>query len=233
LLQEAERNPIDRPVDPRKLARRPLFKAERQLGTTKVETFVSVPEADKSVDEVEGQHPQKEEITQHAEIQHLLMKLGAEMSLDVWVARNDRSRMQSIEHIPRMLEQIPLQFNEATQRTIELIDVLWLKNNFIVAAFEVESTTSIYSGLLRMSDLLALHPNLDIRLYLVAPDERREKVEQEIRRPTFKLREKPLQEVCGYLSFSKLRKKVDGIRELGLASSLSPDFLQHDAEYFT
>ena len=49
--------------------------------------------------------------------------------------------------------------------TIELIDVLWLQGNAIVAAFEVESTTSIYSGLLRMSDLVAMQPNLNIPLW--------------------------------------------------------------------
>ncbi len=63
-----------------------------------------------------------------------------------------------------MVEELPTQFNEATNRTIELIDVLWLKGNSIVAAFEVECTTAIYSGLLRMSDLLALQPNLNINL---------------------------------------------------------------------
>ncbi len=70
---------------------------------------------------------------------------------------------------------LPTQFNEATNKTIELIDVLWLKGNSIVAAFEVECNTSVYSGLLRMSDLLSLQPNLDINLYLVAPDERHNK----------------------------------------------------------
>jgi hypothetical protein len=78
-----------------------------------------------------------------------------------------------------------LQFDEATNRTIELIDVLWLKGNAVVAAFEIESTTSIYSGLLRMSDLIAMQPNLNIPLYLVAPDERRQKVFAEVNRPTF------------------------------------------------
>jgi hypothetical protein len=62
-----------------------------------------------------------------------------------------------------------LQFDEATNRTIELIDVLWLKGNAVVAAFEIESTTSIYSGLLRMSDLIAMQPNLNIPLYLSPP----------------------------------------------------------------
>jgi hypothetical protein len=127
---------------------------------------------------------------------------------------------------------LPTQFNEATNRTIELIDVLWLKGNSIVAAFEVESTTSIYSGLLRMSDLLALQPNLNIQIYLVAPDERRNKVEQEILRPTFNLRDPPLGRVCGFLSLSKLTEQLAGIRKLGLASSSKPDFLSRLADYF-
>jgi hypothetical protein len=131
-----------------------------------------------------------------------------------------------------MLDDLPTQFNEATTRTIELIDVLWLAGNSIVAAFEVECTTSIYSGLLRMSDLLALQPNLDISLYLVAPDERRDKVEQELLRPTFSLREKPLAKICGFLSFSVLCDKLKGIRKLQLATSLKPNFLKTTAEFF-
>src|SRR5258708_4902985 len=47
-----------------------------------------------------------------------------------------------------MLDVLPTQFNDATNRTIELIDVLWLESNTILAAFEIEATTSIYSGLL-------------------------------------------------------------------------------------
>jgi hypothetical protein len=53
--------------------------------------------------------------------------------------------------------------------------VLWLQGNAIQAAFEIESTTSIFSGLLRMADLIAMHPNLKIPLYIVAPAERRSK----------------------------------------------------------
>jgi hypothetical protein len=192
------------------------------------EELPSVPEA--GIEPQSGVGPSR-----HTEIQYHLLRLGAEMGLDVWVARNDRSRVwdgQVLGQMPRMVNDVPTQFNEATNRTIELIDVLWLRGNSIMAAFEVESTTSVYSGLLRMSDLLALQPNIDIKLYLVAPDERRGKVEQEILRPTFSLRERPLRDICGFLAFSKLVEKVDGIRKLGLAASLRPDFLGQTAEYF-
>jgi hypothetical protein len=239
LLTEAERVPVARPVDPKKLARKPFFKADRRKGKETVAAVVSVPDSDEP-EEAEQVEPKtraeaKAAKTRHTEIQYHLLTLGAELGLDVWVARNDRSKVWNgtmLGKVPRIIDELPTQFNEATNRTIELIDVLWLKGNSIIAAFEVECTTSVYSGLLRMSDLLALQPNLEINLYLVAPDERREKVRQEILRPTFSLREKPLAEVCGFIDFSGLTDKVQGIRKLNLASSLRPDFLQSTAEFF-
>jgi hypothetical protein len=42
----------------------------------------------------------------------------------------------------------------------------------IVRAFEVEHTTSVYSGILRMADLLALQPNMDIKLQFVALEDK-------------------------------------------------------------
>ncbi len=84
-----------------------------------------------------------------------------------------------------------------------------------------------------MSDLLALQPNLDIRLYVVAPDDRRSKVEQEIRRPTFVYREKPLPDICGFVSFERLVKTMEGVRSLGVAQSLKSDFMENLAEFFS
>jgi hypothetical protein len=235
-LLEANRNPVATPIDPRKLARKAsYFKVEFRKGRVAVPTVVSVPEQDE--DEtvtVEARQP-TEPATRHTEIQFHLLKLGAELGLEVWVARNDRGKRHNGEILgamPNMLDELPTQFNEATNRTIELIDVLWVKGNTIVAAFEIEATTSIYSGLLRMSDLLALQPNLDLSLYLVAPDDRRTKVRQEIARPTFAYREKPLPRVCGFIGFERLMEQVEGIRRLDLATSLKPDFLKRTAEYF-
>jgi hypothetical protein len=234
-LRQAERNPVATPVDQRKLARKPsYYRLEFRKGKVAVPTIVTVPEQDDDEPASVGSKP-PEPATRHTEIQYHLLKLGAELGLDVWVARNDRGRNYDGEllgSLTGMLDELPTQFNDATNRTIELIDVLWLKGNTILAAFEIEATTSIYSGLLRMSDLLALQPNLDLALYLVAPDERRAKVRQEIARPTFAYREKPLPKVCGFIGFAKLMDKVEGIRRLGLSGSLKPEFLRTFAEYF-
>ncbi len=54
-----------------------------------------------------------------------------------------------------------------------------------------------------------MQPNLQIPLFLVAPDERRSKVITEVNRPTFASLKQPLVQVCRFLSFSALRAHVD------------------------
>ncbi len=226
------------PVDPKKYARRPLFRVSRKKGRQHLETVVSVPEKDEPAALPEqGALIAEEaaEATAHTQIQYRLLRLGAAMGYNVWVARNDRAKVYDggpLGALPAMVDELPTQFNEATNKTIEMIDVLWLKGNSIVAGFEVESTTAVYSGLLRMSDLLALQPNLNIDLYIVAPEDRRGKVEREILRPSFNLRDPPLARVCGFLPASKLLAKMDGIETLGLTGAIKPDFLKDTAEYF-
>ena len=217
---EAERNPVHRPVDPAKLRRRPRA-LKAKLGS------VTIPEGEEAIEGREDQPTPSD----HSEIQWLLLKLGNEMGFDLWVARNDRGRVvsgQRLGDFPRCISELPVQFDDATNKTIELIDVLWLKGNAIIAAFEIESTTSIYSGLLRMSDLLSMQPNINIPLYLVAPEERREKVIAEINRPTFTGLKPQLSEICRYLSFRALREGIQQVE--GVVSYLRPEFLEEMSE---
>jgi len=235
LMQESQINPVKSEVDKQKLYPKRLYGAKRKKGKRIVATVVSIPESEEESMVAVNHKVSAAEATTHTEVQYHLLKLGSDMGFNIWVARNDRGKNwngQVFGEMPRIVDVLPTQFNEATNKTIELIDVLWLKGNSITAAFEIEYTTSIYSGLLRMSDLLALQPNLDIKLYLVAPDDKRGKVEQEILRPTFTLREKPINEICGFLSFSKIMEKIEGIQKLGLGNSIKPDFLEKTAEYF-
>lgn len=220
-LEEAKAHPVVREVDPAKLARRPKALAAK-IGP------VSVPGTEEStVPEMEVEP----EATPHTELQALLLRLGGDMGLDVWVARNDRNKEWNgtkLGALPHVKTDLPVQFDEATTKTVELIDVLWLKGNAIVAAFEVESTTSIYSGLLRMADLLAMQPNINIPLFLVAPAERRNKVIAEVNRPTFQRLSPPLVEMCRYVSFENLRKRI---KEVGaVVKYLKAEFLEEVAE---
>ncbi|OGO14315.1 MAG: hypothetical protein A2Y53_08575 [Chloroflexi bacterium RBG_16_47_49] len=225
-IRNAVSNPVVRVVDQKKLARRPqMFKAK--FG------HVTIPISDEvDLEETTRIEISTSEIHAHSKIQMALLKLGHEMGFDIWVARNDHNRVingRKLSDQFKLKDNLPLQFDEATNKTIEYIDVLWLKGNAIVAAFEVESTTSIYSGLLRMSDLIAMQPNLNIPLYLVAPDDRRLKVFEEINRPTFSRLIPPLVKVCRFISFSKLTNRLKEISPY--VRYLKPEFLDELSEY--
>lgn len=149
------------------------------------------------------------DVRESLKIQALIAEIGSRMGMQIWIPRADRQSVLSEwkgDHAP-ILDRLPLNYDDTTLRTIEQIDVLWLKGRSIRRAFEVEHTTSIYSGILRMADLQALQPNMDIRLHIVAPESRREKVFSEIRRPVFSLLDRgPLSENCTYLSYNSIRE---------------------------
>lgn len=226
-LLEAEKNPVDRPFNEARWRRTPkVYEAG--------DDTVTVPGTDEAEPEEEEVAPPQMGAASHEEIQWVLLRMGSEMGFDLWVARNDRRRSfggQEFGQLPNMKSKLPAQFDEATNRTIELIDVLWLDGNTIVAAFEVEHTTSIYSGLLRMADLVAMQPNLNIRLFIVAPDERREKVLEEIDRPTFSKMKTPLREHCRFIPYSELKKKYSEVGDY--LQYLKPEFLDEIAEQAT
>lgn len=79
-----------------------------------------------------------------------------------------------------------------------------------------------------MSDLLSMQPNLNIPLFLVAPDERRSKMIAEVNRATSSRLEPPLVEVCRYIPFSALREHA--AKAGPYLRYLKPDFLQELSE---
>lgn len=165
---------------------------------------VSVPQED------EREKPQDEpSLRESYRLQALLAEIGEKMGYSIWLPRRDRSSVLR-EWTPKddvLIEVLPLNYDDATLQTIEQIDVIWLKRRSIVRAFEVEHTTAVYSGILRMADLLALQPNMDIRLHIVAPADRRDKVFQELTRPVFSLLDKgPLSEICSFITYDSLRE---------------------------
>lgn len=85
------------------------------------------------------------------------------------------------------LEQLPVALSIVGGDTVPLIDVIWLhEDGSVVAAFEVEHSTSIYSGIVRLLDLaLGSADTIQRHLYLVAPDSRESDVRSQLARPAF------------------------------------------------
>lgn len=180
--------------------------AARVVRRAEKDVVVSVPDDNPDGADPDTTEPQARESHR---VQALIADIGARMGMTIWVPRGDRGAVAKERQgdAPALAERLPLNYDDVTLSTIENIDVLWLRGRSIVRAFEVEHTTSIYSGILRMADLLALQPNMEIKLHIVAPLSKREKVFQEIRRPVFSLLEhRPLSETCTFLSYDSLRE---------------------------
>ena len=173
----------------------------------------------------------QEHVRESIRVQASVAAIGAKMGFKIWIPGADRAKV--IKQVPdslhsSFLQKLPLNYEANTLRTIEQIDVLWLKGRAMVRAFEIEHTTAIYSGLLRMADLLALQPNMDIRLNIVAPEEKRKKVFAEIMRPVFSLLDgRLLRDQCAFLSYDSI-KSVSEIEHL---SHMSDSIIEEYEEF--
>ena len=126
----------------------------------------------------------------HTEVQGWLRDLGRSLGFDVWVASNDTGRPYAggrlgdgcISTLPGTIDSAP------GAEAVRLIDVLWFDRSSgrVAGAFEVEHTTSIYSGIVRLLDLaLGASAGTAHGLFLVAPDSREEEVRAQLARPAF------------------------------------------------
>lgn len=164
---------------------------------------------------------QKEE-SEHTQIQYLLIKIGRALKYDVHVARNDRHCSCNGESFALLTipELPPHDWAPDVMETIRLIDVLWLRpgTGEMVSAFEVEKSTSIYSGILRMEDLARSIPSGSAAFYLVAPRQREKEVLSQMRRPSFR---KHLSDISlSYIGFDDLRNHCDSICKFGTDHSV-------------
>lgn len=158
---------------------------------------------------------EKEEENLHTEMQYHLLRIGHALGYDVIPASNDKSRSYhghsfSFTCLPQFPE-VPL--DRETLGTVKLIDVLWFEKGTsnVVAAFEVEKSTSIYSGILRLTDLSCTIGDGDEVFYLVVPDKREKDVVVQLSRPALRKGDTLIK----YILFSELRQHCEALCRFG------------------
>jgi predicted transport protein len=152
-----------------------------------------------------------QQVSPHIKMQLTLAKLGQAVGCDVWVPKADRTKSHNEHNLAKYsLGELPdLGLSQTVTSAIRNIDVLWLTANTLNAAFEIEHSTEIFSGILRLSDLIALVPNITFPIYIVAPQERKDEVAKQLMRQTFKALH--LDKKCLYLSYEVLEENYDKI----------------------
>lgn len=165
----------------------------------------------------EVQEERREE-SEHTRMQYLLIRVGRALGYEVFVARNDRNRTCDGESFAMLtVPDLPaLDCAPEVMDTVRLIDVIWLRpeTREIASAFEVEKSTSIYSGILRLEDLARSIPDCCAsHFYLVAPDKREREVMAQLARPAFRDDLKGIS--LAYIPFGELREHCEALCRFG------------------
>jgi hypothetical protein len=173
-------------------------------------------EIEKAAEQEEIIVPQKEAENIHLQNQYFLVRIGQMRGYDVWVAVNDRNKSYKGKALNSItIDELPHFAGPNVLRIAKSIDVIWFKKRTDqpVCFFEIEHTTSMYSGLLRLNDVKIDYPIP--KAFIVGPKERRNLFESQIQRRSFVSSE--LSEICQFLTYDdveKLRGSYETIKDI-------------------
>lgn len=154
----------------------------------------------------------------HTKIQYQLIKIGKFKNYDVWVAKNDLNKEYNREKFSDLwLNVLPKFTNPEVLDIAQNVDVIWFKkkSTYPVCFFEIETTTSIYSGLLRLNDIKIDFPIE--KAYIISSAKRKDLYDTQIRRKTFI--SSGLDEVCQFKTYeeiSDILKKLEELKNIDL-----------------
>jgi hypothetical protein len=124
-------------------------------------------------------------ISEHIRMQWKLARLGLKAGERVWVPVGDQARLRSAYQFDSFDTAFAAGI-DLPHSYVENIDVVWKQEFRIGAAYEIENSTSIYSGLLRFADLNIVAPNTLYPMFIVAPNEKKNRLREQLKRPTFR-----------------------------------------------
>jgi hypothetical protein len=149
----------------------------KRRGVRQLDIFSAASKASESLPEFPESHD-------HDKIIESIAHFGNVAGCSIHIGKNERRHNKDLALLS--VESLPLQgLPKDALRIIEQIDVVWLRDSTVVAAFEVEGTTAVYSGLGRLDELVKSVPNISIRCFIVHPKDREELVRRQFSRQSF------------------------------------------------
>jgi hypothetical protein len=149
----------------------------------------------------------------HWQAQTLICGIGVMKGYGVYLPPNNVETLDwSLTKRFQPVGSLPAHVTERS-RFVSEIDVIWVdhKHDAIAAAFEVEHSTPVYSGLLRFNDVLLTCPNAN-RFFVVSNESRRDLFSRQLQRPTFQ--RSGLSELASFLDYANVyawhRRLADG-----------------------
>lgn len=117
----------------------------------------------------------------HSLAQGMLVELGNLLGYDTYSANQSPTYRDTTIGELVTLEDLPDFTSKRILNTVRQIDVIWLEDEFPVCCFEVEHSTDVTKGLLRMHQLARFQS----QFFIVAPEDTRRKFETETSKAPF------------------------------------------------
>ena len=118
----------------------------------------------------------EKDYTEHTNYIYKLIALGKKFNLKIFVGKREQSETYKSGKLSDYTDFNDVSFlqdpNKIKIKRIEMIDLLWIKNNNIIASFEVENSTNFISGIQRGSNLSVETPKI-----MLMPDKRKKEFE--------------------------------------------------------
>jgi 16S rRNA G966 N2-methylase RsmD len=127
----------------------------------------------------------KERISEHPLMVSILAEIGRKLKYKIWIARDEqgkspKGKMKLSECVSAKIPDFAPE-NRTARNAITSMDLLWIQKSKIIAAFEIEYSTTITSAIERGSHLPQETPK-----YIVLPSERAKKLLQKLESPFFR-----------------------------------------------
>ena len=151
--------------------------------------------------------PQKVTISTHESAQKALVELGNILGFDTYVPPEDRNKIVEGKRLGELttLKELPQFTYPRLLDTVKHIDVIWFKEEFPIFCFEVEESTDVTKGLLRLYQIR----QLNIQPIIVGPESRRSKFLTEIEKDPFYHIKKRYR----FISYDELSRLLELARE--------------------
>lgn len=138
--------------------------------------------SDEGSEEKQEVEPTQQPIT-HGQAQKMLVELGKLLGYDTYVPPEDYNKKVNGETLGKLatLKDIPPFATPKAIETAKHIDVIWFDEEYPRYCFEVEDSTDVIKGLLRLYQIRHIH----MTPVIVGPASKRSKFEREVDRDPF------------------------------------------------
>ena len=113
----------------------------------------------------------EKDFTDHTQMIYFLLEIGKKMKYEVFIGKREQSEIYNGKKLSKYADIInldKLNLEKEKKDRVEMIDMVWISNNKVEYAIEVENSTNFTSGIQRASNL-----DISISKIMVLPNKRK------------------------------------------------------------